>query len=72
MAALKKLPGAAAPDDGGALDEGGAPGSLLWDGRGRNCLGMRLLLAGHSLVPDPPAMIIQSLNTVLSLRYFWH
>jgi hypothetical protein len=48
-AALKKQPGWDAA-------------SVFGEGMGRNCFGMWLLLAGQSLVPNPPAMIIQSLN----------
>jgi len=35
---------------------------LVLPAAGKNCFGSRELLAGQSRVPDPPAMIKQSLN----------
>jgi len=37
---------------------------------GKNCFGSRELLAGQSLVPEPPAIIRQSLNITFTPMLF--
>ena len=37
---------------------------------GRNCFGLRELLAGQSRVPEPPAIIRQSSNMMHYTRFF--
>jgi hypothetical protein len=42
--------------------EAEAPSAAVKNGTPRNCFGFFELLAGQSLVPEPPAMITQSSN----------